>query len=477
MKPSTKKRLIRGAVILAVVLGALGFFVWHKFFRTEPERAFENADEQFKYGSVGGEGEAGIPYWIWVVLPRVFPEYLPGAGGYKAFGVVWEDGHELPVGFTKRTIGLPRVGNNCALCHVATYRKTLDDTPTPVVGAPANALRIQELLRFLTQVARDPRFTGSTLVDEIERETDLSFIDRLLYRFVIVPATRKALIEQGDKLKWMDPNPAWGPGRDDAFNLPKYMVASLPVDGTTGQCDFNSLWNMGARSGNGRLMNWGGETPALKSIVVDSSLGVGARPGDEFDAHASRLEAYMIALKAPKYPFDVDAGLAEKGRASYTRHCAECHDPGQPKTNTVIGLSEIGTDPERERTWSQQAADGFNAAVKKMGFERPPVVKNKGYYSPPLDGIWMRAPYLHNGSVPSLRDLLEPPKNRPPVFYRGLDLFDPVRVGFVVDPKLAKQDGWLHDTTRRGDGNQGHTYGTELPPEEKQALLEYLKTL
>src|SRR5688572_18954394 len=109
MRPTTKKRLIQWVVILLVLAAALGGFGWLKFFRTEPEQTFESAAERFKYGSVGGEAEAGIPYWIWVVLPRVFPEYLPGAGGYKALGLVWEDGHELPVGFTKRTIGFPRV--------------------------------------------------------------------------------------------------------------------------------------------------------------------------------------------------------------------------------------------------------------------------------------------------------------------------------------------------------------------------------
>jgi hypothetical protein len=89
----------------------------------------------------------------------------------------------------------------------------------------------------------------------------------------------------------------------------------------------------------------------------------------------------------------------------------------------------------------------------------------------------LRAPYLHNGSVPTLRDLLEPVANRPAVFYRGYDVFDPVNVGFVTTGIEAKRVGWKHDTAIRGDGNQGHTYGTNLLPQEKTALLEYLKTL
>jgi len=105
------------------------------------------------------------------------------------------------------------------------------------------------------------------------------------------------------------------------------------------------------------------------------------------------------------------------------------------------------------------------------------MVKKEGYCSPPLDGIWIRSPYLHHGAVPTLRDLLEPVDKRPTSFYRGYDMFDPVNVGFVTQGPAAAQTGWRHDVKERGNGNQGHIYGTDLRAEEKQALLEYLKTL
>ena len=104
------------------------------------------------------------------------------------------------------------------------------------------------------------------------------------------------------------------------------------------------------------------------------------------------------------------------------------------------------------------------------------MVKNHGYLSPPLDGIWMRAPFLHNGSVPNLRQLLEPENLRSKRFYRGFDLYDPANVGFVVEGGDAQLEGWLHDTTLRGNGNGGHTFGIDLAASDKEALLEYLKT-
>ena len=90
----------------------------------------------------------------------------------------------------------------------------------------------------------------------------------------------------------------------------------------------------------------------------------------------------------------------------------------------------------------------------------------------------MRSPYLHNGSVPNLRDLLEPPEKRPPTFYRGNDVFDPDDVGFVSD--VSEENGksyFKFDTRLLGNSNEGHLYGVELPPKDKDALVEYMKQL
>ena len=76
-------------------------------------------EEEFKYGSIGAEAQEGIPYWIWQVLPRMFADKLP-PGGYGALGMIWEPGHDTPIGFSKKTIwGVSRVAINCAFCHTA----------------------------------------------------------------------------------------------------------------------------------------------------------------------------------------------------------------------------------------------------------------------------------------------------------------------------------------------------------------------
>lgn len=97
------------------------------------------------------------------------------------------------------------------------------------------------------------------------------------------------------------------------------------------------------------------------------------------------------------------------------------------------------------------------------------------YAARPLYGIWAAAPYLHNGSVPTLYDLLLPPDQRPPKFALGDREYDPVRLGFVVSTDCTPKD-CLVDTAQTGNGKGGHLYGADLSPSDRMALLEYLKT-
>ncbi|HWI15890.1 MAG TPA: c-type cytochrome, partial [Burkholderiales bacterium] len=183
------------------------------------------------------------------------------------------------------------------------------------------------------------------------------------------------------------------------------------------------------------------------------------------------------AARAPKFPFPVDEGRAARGKAVFDAECAQCHASG--RTGTRVPVDEVGTDRNRIDSWNKDAARAANKVVSDMGLQRKGLVEEtlNGYIAAFLDGIWLRAPYLHNGSVPTLRDLLEPVERRPRVFYRGYDLYDPIKVGFVTDGEEAQRVGTRYDVSGKGGSNQGHTYGTALPAPDKDALLEYLKTL
>ena len=129
----TRRRIIWLILIVLAVVGGLVTYV--KFFREEPPPYFASDEDHFLFGSVGTEGEQGIPYWIWLVLPRIFPEYLPGPGGYASTGILSKDGREMPVGLSKVTIGFPRVAINCAMCHTASYRAS------PTIRRPSSRRR------------------------------------------------------------------------------------------------------------------------------------------------------------------------------------------------------------------------------------------------------------------------------------------------------------------------------------------------
>src|SRR4030095_447248 len=108
-----KRRLVGILIVLGLLLALLGGVAYWKLFREVPQQlADASMEEQFKYGSIGAENDQGMPFWIWVVLPKMFPEYLPAPGGWASLGLAWEQGREMPVGFSKKTIGFERVGIN-----------------------------------------------------------------------------------------------------------------------------------------------------------------------------------------------------------------------------------------------------------------------------------------------------------------------------------------------------------------------------
>ncbi len=419
LQPKTRRVLWISAIVLVILIALGAFFTWTKFFREEKE-VFANEEEHFKYGSLGAEGDRGIPSYLWLVLPRVFPDLMPGPGGYKSFGVVWEEGHEIPVGFSKKVVGFARITNNCAICHTATYRLSEDEVPHVVAGGPGQTNNLQNMLRFLFKAAHDPRFNSDIIMNEIRLVNannygngGLSFMDRQIYRYLLIPLTKKALLKQEKQFTWMEryvtdgkPKPHWGPGRDDAMNLTKYFMTSMPEDNTVGPTDFPSIWNLRIR----------------------------------FLKRMADLDRYLSDLPPPPWPFaetnPINRQMADEGQKIYARDCASCHEPRAEFTNKVVPIAEIGTDPERMHSWAKVAAEEANRRVKQLGIDRPPMVERDpyGYLSPPLDGIWLRAPYLHNGSVPTLRDLFNPPKERPQTFHRGYDVFDPINVGFKEPP-------------------------------------------
>jgi hypothetical protein len=192
-----------GAAFVVVLAAAVGLIVEDRLWSKQPQPNWiltkPFGDTQFKYLSIGGERDASLPYWTFYVLAMMFPDRLPASSGYGSFGLPWEQGVELPVGLTKVTIGYPRVGFNCAVCHTARQQR-LDDKPKFV--ATGDTAGIKALSRFFYECATDPRFESDNILSEIANFKKLDWIDQLLYRFYIIPATRNKILRGGQDFLW-----------------------------------------------------------------------------------------------------------------------------------------------------------------------------------------------------------------------------------------------------------------------------------
>lgn len=386
-----KRSLLIVAVLLLVIVAVIA---WSNLWHERPQPAWITADQRdnFLYGSIGAERDAGIPYWIWLALPRMFPEYMPGNGGYISLGLSWEQGKEMPAGFSKKTVGYIRVAANCALCHAASFRSGPDEGPEVVPVVPGRALDTKALLTFFQQCAQDPRFNPTEIMTEINNATKLNWIDSFLYKYILIPRTRRQLVNQ----------------------------TQVIIDTTLQQ-----------HSGDPH------------SDVLFS------------EPRFQELATWIKNSRVPQYPLAWDQALVQAGKPLFDQHCGSCHTQGGKQVGTTIPIAEIGTDRELANK-----------------------TKTRGYIAERLDGLWMRGPYLHNGSVPSVADLLKPPSQRLATFYRGNNLLNNRDLGFVSD--LPQEKGLhfaLFDTRQPGNSNAGHLYGTELSEQDKKAILEYLKTL
>lgn len=535
-----QRKYWRKRIICLLILLAVAVYVYWAIFAQVPVD-YASDEEHFKYGSIGADTSGGVPYWIWQVLPEMFPRYLPDGkaftslpaprpdellatdkrtalAAYSQFGFIVEEGKELPIGFSKRRDLMDRVGLNCAVCHVGTVKKTTDMDPDKIYGSkpdyvtskqdrviilgmPANSVELIRYFKFLFACAADGRFTTDNIMAHIDAKTKLGPIDRFFYRQAI-PVVREFLLLRKRQLEYAYVNDPDGPGRVDTFNPYKSIVFGFPMDHTRGTSDFPSIWNQRPRE----LMHlhWDGNNTSVFERNISASLGAGATPVS-LDMPRMLRTAYWIGgsdprqppdlnevmqerqnpvpreneMQIPRFPFWIDTELAATGKQIYAEHCASCHDFTSQQVGEVVPYKDIRTDKYRLDSYTQALSDNQNTIGAGKWWRFRKFRKTNGYANSPLDGIWARAPYLHNGSVPTLRDLLNSPSERPAVFYRGDDEYDPVNVGFRSDRSENGEGKKLFrfDTTIPGNGNGGHYYGTDLTDDQKAALVEYMKNL
>ena len=216
----------------------------------------------------------------------------------------------------------------------------------------------------------------------------------------------------------------------------------------------------------------------------------------EWEDDFRHIEAWIQSLEPPRWPGPLDQQLVAEGQGVFREHCQRCHgtagaDGDYPEV--VVPLADIGTDPVRFRALTdadrlalnQSWFGQFGEAAEPLGTRQQP----DGYVAPPLDGIWASAPYLHNGSVPTLWHLLHPGQ-RPAVWRRTPAGYDDQRVGLEIEEipvasfaeqlaagLAAANRRQFFDSSQPGKSAAGHDFPAALLEAERVALLEYLKSL
>jgi hypothetical protein len=511
--------IVGSATLLAVIAAG---FLYYEVSGDDPETFFDDPVKQFKYGSTGGEILAGLPVGVFKALPALCPDYLHG-NSWEALGFIYEKGMDRPIGTSLRhNFGFDRIALNCAACHVSTYRVAPQSSRVTVPGMPAHRVDLGRFTQFLTDCVLDERFNPWQVMEAAERTGEhYSALQRILLKFVVVPAMREAVLLVRDRFRFLKNEPEPGPGRFDTFNPEKALLnwpfELLPAREAVGIVDFPSLWLQGPREEQHMHLHWDGNNDFVEERNRSAAFGTGAVP-TTLDRKSLKFIANWLrsdANEPPRYPFPIDPARAETGKQLYAQHCATCHGASGRDFNggakglvgQVNPINHIRTDPCRldNYTHALSAEQGnLYAAYPTERFSH--FRKTNGYANLPLDGIWLRGPYLHNGSVPTVRDLLESAANRPKAFYRGYDVIDQERLGFVSDVleengvKFFRYETQCTDPTRcadqpnpqnrhndnvcapgrwAGNSNRGHdgpAYGSELSAEQKDAIVEYLKT-
>jgi mono/diheme cytochrome c family protein len=203
----------------------------------------------------------------------------------------------------------------------------------------------------------------------------------------------------------------------------------------------------------------------------------------EVDSHISDVLAYIYTLEPPKYPKAINASLAKNGEALFIKNCSKCHGEYGKEAkypNLLVPESIVKTDSLLYQSNYQypQFIQWFNSSWFATGKYPARLEPFEGYIAPPLDGIWVTAPYLHNASVPTLDALLNS-KTRPAYWSRDFNKpqYDYEKIGWQYTVHNAPGGTTIYNTTLPGYGNYGHTFGDKLSDTERKAVIEYLKTL
>ncbi|PWT96095.1 MAG: hypothetical protein C5B52_16435 [Bacteroidetes bacterium] len=258
--------------------------------------------------------------------------------------------------------------------------------------------------------------------------------------------------------------------------------ASIPVPDEVIPTDVPAWWML--KKKNAMFFNGFGRGDFGRFLMGSILLTVSdTLHANRVDGHMNDVLSYIYSIEPPKYPYTIDNALAEQGRITFEEKCSKCHgtygESGQ-YPNLLIPQSIIGTDSMLNRSNYQYSdmINWFNNSWFNKGDHPARLVPFNGYVAPPLDGVWITAPYFHNGSVPTIEAVLNS-YERPEYWTRNFDKteYDYDKLGWKYKQVDHGGDKNIYDTHLPGYNNTGHYFGDRLTTKERKAVIEYLKTL
>jgi mono/diheme cytochrome c family protein len=341
------------------------------------------------------------------------------------------------------------------------------------------------------------------IVDEAEKQA--AFKD-VIHDFYIKLRLLRARAEFLKKLGMVGEDKdteIWGPGRVDAFGSARAFLFQTGYRPLT-PVSYPPIFELPTHD----WFHYDNNTNTFLERNFGQALGVGAVWDSESKTYSlqpknlRQLESLARKLTAPKWPEDVfgqiDQPRAKRGEQLYGTYCAKCHDAAKNDKFDKLGeLAEIKTDPNRATTFAAKVpptdtpfpdmikntlAEIKEVALAEFTPEEQEAIRKEPvkwlgpakYSARTTKGSWSTAPYLHNGSVPTLYELLQPVSKRSEKFYIGSRQYDIEKLGYVSDEKMT-----LFDTSKPANSNAGHDgkeFGTHISEEERKDLLEYLKS-
>jgi mono/diheme cytochrome c family protein len=408
------------------------------------------------------------------------------------------------------------VGNiSCAGCHASVVYGAdgKPDTSTVWLGTPNGSVNLQRYVSELYAALRDRPSDDVTWAAVQKLYPDTSWREWLMLKTVVLPKVAEVINRQEATIHRLLPFDVSTAGATNGLQALQTRLGVIPADRVVDRSVPISVPELGGRIWRSSLLAGGsytvpGQEPqrvihatditpehlralaGVTAFFTVPSMGTTPTTAAAHVDNADSIMQWLVAYKPQPFPGKIDMALAAQGETIYAAQCASCHGSYEGHTSPRLVAfpnwqGDVGTDRSYLEVFDAKTVE----AVNKLGYG--PLLDGRvapNYVAQPLTGLWSSAPYLHNGSVPTLWHLMHRPE-RPRAFDVGGHALDLARVGIAgeddgagnwVTPKSYQP--WTEpvrvDTTVAGLGNAGHDAPFDTMSEaDKSALLEYLKLL